>query len=188
MIGRMSAYRARGSFACFVLTAAALMLASPAHADRCDDLAAQLKTQIDGLKVGAGYAHIQGRYDSDSANPDGVVDTDLDGTNISPDRLNLSANYNRGPLAALLQTRFFLSRSFHGKANPDQRNNFGGYAVTDASLRYDTGRFGALSLSVQNLFDKFYIDYSSDTRLPTDNLSLFAGRGRTFTLGWDYRF
>ena len=147
-----------------------------------------VQTPIDGLKVGAGYAHIQGRYDSDSANPDGVVDTDLDGTNISPDRLNLSANYNRGPLAALLQTRFFLSRSFHGKANPDQRNNFGGYAVTDASLRYDTGRFGALSLSVQNLFDKFYIDYSSDTRLPTDNLSLFAGRGRTFTLGWDYRF
>ncbi|WP_395396522.1 hypothetical protein [Novosphingobium sp. BL-8A] len=39
-----------------------------------------------------------------------------------------------------------------------------------------------LRLSVQNLFDKFYIDYSSDTRLPTDNLAFFAGRRRTFTL------
>ncbi|QNO25712.1 TonB-dependent receptor [Sphingopyxis sp. OPL5] len=142
---------------------------------------------IDGLKLGVGYAHLQGRYDSDSANPDGIVDTDLDGTNISPDRLNLNASYNKGPLSALVQTQFFLSKSFHGKVNPDQRNNFGGYNLTDASIRYQTG-FGGLSLSVQNLFDKFYIDYSSDTRLPTDNLAFFAGRGRTFTLGWDYRF
>jgi iron complex outermembrane receptor protein len=41
---------------------------------------------------------------------------------------------------------------------------------------------------VQNLFDKFYIDYSSDTRLPTDDLAYFAGRGRSFTLSWDYGF
>lgn len=142
---------------------------------------------IDGLKLGVGYAHLQGKYDSDSANPDGIVDTDLDGTNISPDRLNLNASYNKGAVSALVQTQFFLSKSFHGKANPDPRNNFGGYAITDASLRYETG-IGGLSLSVQNLFDKFYIDYSSDTRLPTDNLAFFAGRGRTFTLGWDYRF
>ena len=142
---------------------------------------------VDGLKVGGGYAHPQGRYDSDSANPDGIVDTDLDGANISPDRLNLNASYNKGPLSALVQTQFFLAKTFHGKANPDQRNNFGGYNITDASIRYQTG-FGGLSLSVQNLFDKFYIDYSSDTRLPTDNLAFFAGRGRTFTLGWDYRF
>jgi iron complex outermembrane receptor protein len=142
---------------------------------------------VDGLKLGVGYAHLKGRYDSDSANPDSIVDTDLDGSNISPDRLNLNASYDGGPFSALVQTQFFLKRDFHGKANPDPRNDFGGYAITDASLRYQTG-FGGLSLSVQNLFDKFHIDYSSDTRLPTDNLAFFAGRGRTFTLGWDYRF
>lgn len=142
---------------------------------------------IEGLRLGLGYAHLEGRYDSDSANPDGIVDTDLDGTNISPDRVNLSANFNRGRIAALVQTQFYLSRTFHGKKEPDQRNNFGGYAVTDASLRYDTG-FGGVTLAVQNLFDKFYIDYSSDTRLPDDNFAFFAGRGRTFTLSWDYRF
>jgi len=144
-----------------------------------------VRLPIDGLRVAAGYAHLDGRYDS-SVVPDGVVDTDLDGTNISPDRLNLSASYAKGPLSALVQTQFFLSRSFQGRVR-DPRNDFGGYTVTDASVRYETG-IGALSLSVQNLFDKFYIDYSSDTRLPTDNLSYFAGRGRTFTLGWDYRF
>ena len=145
------------------------------------------ETPIDGLKLGIGYAHIDGRYDNDA---DGVVDTDLDGVNISPDRVNLSATYNRGPVSAIVQTQFFLSRTFHADAarpQPDQRNNFGGYNVTDASIRYQTG-FGGLRLSVQNLFDKFYIDYSSDTRLPTDNLAYFAGRGRTFTLSWDYNF
>jgi iron complex outermembrane receptor protein len=126
------------------------------------------ETPIEGLKLGIGYAHIEGRYDS---NADGAVDTDLDGVNISPDRVNLSATYVRGPVSA----------------PPDQRNNFGGYVVTDASIRYQTG-FGGIRLSVQNLFDKFYIDYSSDTRLPTDNLAYFAGRGRSFTLSWDYAF
>lgn len=151
-----------------------------------------VRLPIDGLRLNAGYAHIKGRFDSDASRgvPDDIVDTDLDGVNISPDRLNLSASYNKGPLSALVQTQFYLSRSFHadpGKPEPDQRNNFGGYNITDASIRYQTG-LGGLSLSVQNLFDKFYIDYSSDTRLPNDNLAFFAGRGRTFTLGWDYRF
>lgn len=151
-----------------------------------------VRLPINGLKLNAGYAHIKGLFDSDASRgaPDDIVDTDLDGVNISPDRLNLSASYDQGPISARVQTQFYLSRSFHakpGKPEPDQRNNFGGYNVTDASIRYQSG-FGGLSLSVQNLFDKFYIDYSSDTRLPTDNLAFFAGRGRTFTLGWDFRF
>ncbi|WP_420822481.1 TonB-dependent receptor [Sphingomonas naasensis] len=171
-----------------------LLIARP---DRIFDVQ-RLRTEIEGLeinlgvalpipgaRVSIGYAHLDGRYDSDTV-PDGKVDTDLDGTNISPDRLNLAASYVRGPLSARLQTQFFLSRKFDGP-KVDPRNDFGGYAITDATVRYETG-IGAISLSAQNLFDKFYIDYSSDTRLPTDNLSYFAGRGRTITLGWDYRF
>ncbi|WP_407036035.1 TonB-dependent receptor [Facivitalis istanbulensis] len=146
-----------------------------------------VKTPLDGLRVSTGYAHILGRYDSDTRAPDGIVDTDLDGSNISPDRLNLAADYVAGPLTARVQTQFYLARNFRGKANPDPRNNFAGYNVTDAFLRYQT-RFGGLTLSAQNVFDRFYIDYNSDTRLPNDNLAFFAGRGRTFTLGWDYRF
>lgn len=146
-----------------------------------------VQTPIDGLKLSTGYAHLKGRYDSDAANPDGVVDTDLDGTNISPDRVNVAASFVRGAVSARVQTQFFLARNFHGKANPDRRNNFGGYHVTDASLRYQT-QVGGISLSVQNLFDRYYVDYNSDSRLPTDNLAFFTGRGRTFTLGWDYRF
>lgn len=151
-----------------------------------------VQTPIDGLKFNLGYAHIKGRYDSDASRgvPDGIVDTDLDGVNISPDRLNLAAVYANGPLSARIQSQFYLSRSFHAnndKPQTDPHNDFGGYNVTDANVRYETG-FGGLSFSVQNLFDKQYIDYSSDTRLPNDNLSYFAGRGRTWTLGWDKKF
>lgn len=137
------------------------------------------------LRLSAGYARILGRYDSDTP-ADGVVDTDLDGTNISPDRVNFAAEYRHGPFSARLQTQFFLSRQFSGKAS-DPRNDFGGYSLVDGYVRYDTG-YGGLSLAVQNLLDEQYIDYNSDTRLPTDNFAFFAGRGRTFTLGWDYRF
>lgn len=142
-----------------------------------------VKLPIDGLRLSAGYAHLSGRFD---ANGDDVVDTDLDGANISPDRLNLAASFDRGPLSARLQTQFYLARSFQGPAR-DARNDFEGYALTDASIRYQTG-IGGISLAVQNLFDRQYISYASDTQRPTDNLFNFAGRGRSVTLGWDYRF
>lgn len=142
-----------------------------------------VQTPVDGLKISTGYAHLSGRYDSDG---DDIIDTDLDGANISPDRLNLAASYAKGPLSARIQTQLYLSRNFEGKVR-DPRNDFGGYALTDASVRYQTG-IGALTLSAQNLFDRQYISYASDTQRPTDNTFYFAGRGRSFTLGWDYRF
>ncbi len=113
------------------------------------------------------------------------MDIDLDGANISPDRLNVAARYVRGGWSGLVQTQKYISRDFRGD---DPRNSFGGYTLTDASLRWDTEKLGGFSLSAQNVFDKQYIGYNSDTQRPTDNLRYFAGRGRTWTLGWDTRF
>jgi iron complex outermembrane receptor protein len=138
---------------------------------------------IDGLRLSAGYAHILGRTDT---NGDDAVDTDLDGTNISPDRLNLAASFDRGRVSARLQTQVYFSRTFDGLVR-DPRNDFGGYTLTDAYLGYQVGP-GRIILSAQNIFNRQYIDYNSDVRLPTDNLSFFAGRGRTMTLAWDMRF
>jgi iron complex outermembrane receptor protein len=145
------------------------------------ELNLSVRTPLPGLSVTTGYAHLLGRTDSNS---DGKVDQDLDGANISPDRFNLAASYVAGPVSARVQTQFYLSRRYDGLA---RAFDFGGYNVTDASIRYQTG-FGALTLSAQNLFDAFYIDYYSDTVRPTDNAHYFAGRGRNFTLGWDLRF
>jgi iron complex outermembrane receptor protein len=138
-------------------------------------------TPLDGLEASAGYAHLNGKTDS---NGDGTVDIDLDGANISPDRLNLALSYAIGPFSARLQNQLYIKRDFFGG---DVRNNFRGYNLTGMSARYQLA-LGAVTLSVQNLFDKQYIDYNSDTTRPTDNLNFFAGRGRTVTLGWDYRF
>ncbi|KPF75753.1 TonB-dependent receptor [Blastomonas sp. AAP25] len=138
---------------------------------------------IDGLRLSAGYAHILGRSDT---NADDRVDTDLDGTNISPDRLNLAASFDLGRVSARVQTQVYFSRTFDGLVR-DPRNDFGGYTLTDAYLGYQVGP-GRIILSAQNIFNRQYIDYNSDVRLPTDNLSFFAGRGRNMTLAWDMRF
>ncbi|MEN3977242.1 TonB-dependent receptor [Emcibacter sp. SYSU 3D8] len=145
------------------------------------ELNVKAETPVPGLDVSIGYAHLTGRTDSDG---DGELDIDVDGANISPDRVNLTASYRSGRWRALVQGQWYLARGFEGG---DPRNQFEGYMLIDAAVRYETG-FGGVSLSIQNLLDKQYITYNSDTTRPTDNTRFFAGRGRTITLGWDYRF
>ena len=141
---------------------------------------------VDGLKLGTGYAHLSGRTDS---NKDDKVDIDLDGANISPDRVNLWASYNRGPVSARVQAGLYLDRKFDGAP---ANTAFSGYTLTDAVLRYDLPRLGGITLAASNLFDVDYVTYNSQsirsTVAATDNARFFTGRGRTVTLGWDYRF
>lgn len=141
---------------------------------------------LDGLKLGTGYAHLSGRTDS---NKDDKVDIDLDGANISPDRVNFWASYNSGPVSARVQAGLYLDRRFDGAP---ANTAFSGYTLTDAVLRYDLPRLGGITLAASNLFDVDYVTYNSQTirsTVPaTDNARFFTGRGRTFTLGWDYRF
>src|SRR5258706_6853545 len=46
------------SLVLLAMIAVAALVASPARADRCDDIAGQLKGQIDGLKVGITAANV----------------------------------------------------------------------------------------------------------------------------------
>jgi iron complex outermembrane receptor protein len=141
------------------------------------ELNASIATPIEGLRLGMGYAHLIGRVDTTG---DGVVNADLDGANIGPDRLNLSADWTIGPVALRLQSRTYFSRRFDGG---DPRNDFGGFHLLDGAVAVQT-RFGQINLSAQNLLNRQYIDFNSDTQRPTDNLRFFAGRGRSVTLGW----
>jgi len=140
-------------------------------------------TPVPGLRLGVGYAHLDGRVDS---NGDGRVDADLDGANIGPDRLNLSADWTMGPVSLRLQSRTHFAKLFRGPAR-DPRNDFAGYHLLDGAVSVATG-IGTFTLAGQNLLDRQYIDYNSDTQRPTDNLRFFAGRGRSVTLGWLGRF
>lgn len=139
------------------------------------------ETPLPGLDVSVGYSHLVGKTDNDG---DGVLEADLDGANISPDRLNLAADYSHGRFTARTQARFYLSRSFRGQVADSA---FEGYALLDAYIGYRTG-FGLVSLGIQNALDAYYLTYDSDTVRTFDNTRYFTGRGRTFTLSLQSEF
>lgn len=139
-------------------------------------------TLSDSLRLGGGYAHLDGRSDT---NGDGKVDQDLDGANISPDRLVLWAESDLTEALSLrVQAGRYFERTFDGQPAD---NDFEGYDLVDIIAVWRAG-FGDVSLGVQNLLDADYISYNSDTTRPTDNEAYFAGRGRTVTLGLTRRF
>jgi iron complex outermembrane recepter protein len=135
----------------------------------------------DWLTLGGSYSTLEGRTDS---NGDGSVDRDLNGANISPDRLLGYAEVTYGPVSARLQAQKFEARSFAGEV---PANGFDGYALADAIVTWRAPA-ADLSFGIQNLTDEQYITYFSDTQNPTDNLRYWAGRGRTIVLSAARRF
>ncbi|SEN03538.1 iron complex outermembrane recepter protein [Sphingomonas gellani] len=140
-----------------------------------------VRTPLPGLKVGTGFSHVDGRTDT---NADGTMDADLDGANISPDRLNLNLDYSRGRFSARVQGRYYLSRHFQGQPIA---NDFAGYRLFDTYVAYELP-VGRVMLSVQNLGNTDYVTYYSETQGPTDNARFYTGRGRNFTLSWQAGF
>lgn len=150
------------------------------------------RTEIEGVEVtaryditpdhriGGAYSRLEGQTDTDG---DDVVDTDMDGANIAPDRLLLWGEVDHGDLSLRLQAQHMFERTF----NDGGPNDFEGYTLLDA-VGVWRAPFGDVSLGVQNLLDEQYVSYFSDTQAPTDNGRFFAGRGRTLTLGVTRRF
>lgn len=135
-----------------------------------------------GSKVGLAYAAADGSY---ASIPGGRPDTDLQGINIAPDRLNAHWEQSWSEnLATRLQASQNHSRSF---ANAAGRRiaRFNGYTTLDLQLRY-TLPVGTLSAGVENLTNRQYITYYSQTTPSNDDYA--AGRGRNLSLGWSYRF
>jgi iron complex outermembrane receptor protein len=130
----------------------------------------------DWLALGGSYADLEGRTDG---NGDGTLDRDLNGVNISPDRLLLFAEATLGDWGLRVQHQSFYDRSFEGEV---AANSFRGYSLADAVITWRP-EIATFSLGVQNLLDEQYITYHSDVNAPTDNLAFYAGRGRTLTLG-----
>lgn len=146
------------------------------------ELAGELDLTDDhGLRVS--YARNRGKSDTTG---DGRVDTELTGLNIAPDRLTLgwSASWS-DELSTHLQASHFFNRDFNDQDDPDLRR-FDGYTLVDASLGYRLP-VGQLSFGVENLTDEQYITYYSQTARPGDD-QYFAGRGRTFTVGYQLDF
>ena len=136
-----------------------------------------------GLRTGLAYSQLEGRYDS---NGDGAIDKDLDGRNIAPDRVNL---YVEGGLTNNLfgrvQYSILLDRDFQGGL---PEHDFEGYELLDALATYRHHSWGEFTVGVENLLDKEYITYFSQTLTYTNDSTYFAGRGRTYNLRWEKAF
>ena len=136
-----------------------------------------------GIRIGAAFAALEGRYDSDG---DDVVDRDLDGRNIAPDRLNVYAEAPiAGGFSARLQASRLFDRQFEGGA---PRFDFDGYTLIDAIITYDAASAGRFTLGIANLLDEQYINYTSQTANFITDRNYSSGRGRAFTLRWQGSF
>lgn len=146
------------------------------------ELAASYRFQS-GAAVGINYSELEGEFDSDG---DGSVDKDLDGRNISPDRLNA---YIEAPLGAgwhgRLQYSKLFDREFDGGL---PQHDFDGYSLVDALIAYRHAQLGTFTLGVHNLFNKQYLTYYSQTVTFVNDDTFVAGRGRTVSLGWKLTF
>ncbi|KHK89944.1 TonB-dependent receptor [Novosphingobium malaysiense] len=145
------------------------------------ELSLATRTPVPGLDLSIGFSHLTGRTDDDG---DGILEADLDGANISPDRVNLAADFESGRFSARTQARFYLKRAFDGQP---AEASFSGYTVLDVYLGYRTD-FGLVSLGIQNALDEYYLTYDSDTVRTFDDNRYFAGRGRTLTLSLQSEF
>lgn len=128
--------------------------------------------------LGLSYARSQGQYDS---NNDGQTDKDLGGVNMAPERLNL---YWLAQWPRQFSSRLQLSRLFDISYNDG--SHFDGYQTMDASVSYQHHNLGTWTLGAENLLDKQYITYYSQTTPAVG--SYFAGMGRTLSLSWQYGF
>ncbi len=155
------------------------------------------KTQIQGVDLtgsfdvtedvtaGFTYAWIKGQRDSTK---DGNVDTDLGGVNIAPNRLNLFTEVDVGRgWSGRVQVSHFFDRDFEGQGitckNGD--NDFSGYTLVDLFIGKDIG-YGQISRGIENLLDKQYIPYFSQTDHRPD--TFFAGAGRMMTVFYQHEF
>ncbi len=144
------------------------------------EISASWDTPVEGLRLSGAYAMLNGRTDTDG---DEVIDADLDGANISPDRFNAAVDYETGPLAFRVQSRFYLEREF----DFSPAVAFDGYVLADAFIRY-AASFGDITLSAANVFDNQYVTYNSQTVQPASDTRFFAGRGRVLSLAIERRF
>ncbi|MDL0432739.1 TonB-dependent receptor [Marinobacter sp. TBZ242] len=149
------------------------------------------KTEIKGVEITAdadmneahnlafSYTYASGKSDTDG---DGGVDKKLTGINIAPEtfRLSWSAAWTQA-LSSHLQFSQFLDRDIEG-----DDKDFDGYALLDGSMAYQT-RAGKFSLGVENLLDRDYFTYYSQSARVSDQY-YFQGRGRTVTLGYQLDF
>jgi iron complex outermembrane receptor protein len=134
---------------------------------------------IDNWKFTALYSHTEGE-----TSVAGGPTVELGVNNISPDRLTGAVQWDFLPNgSAVLGATSYIGRDINeGRAGEEHTH---GYTIYDLTVSYDTERWGAFSLGVENLTDKFY--FLSFSQIDFFR-NYFAGRGRTVSLNYRIDF
>ncbi len=135
--------------------------------------------------VGGYFAVLEGKSDRDG---DGTVDARLPGANISAPKLGLYWDKTwTDTFSTRIQSLMLLPRD-----DPDgiAAGDFGGYTLFDLLATWRVVEGQTLSLGVENVLDKDYISYYSQTLTGSSATAAnyFAGRGRTVTLRYAFSF
>lgn len=138
---------------------------------------------IDNWKFTALYSHTEGKT-APASNPNGPLSIEMGVTNISPDKLTGAVQWDFLPNGSvILGASSYLGRDINvGRAGEEHTH---GYTIYDLTVNYDTERWGAFSLGVENLTDKFY--FMSFSQIDFFR-NYFAGRGRTLSLTYKLDF
>ena len=152
------------------------------EATEIEGIEGNVALQLTGdARLGVAWATADGRYDSDQ---DNRLDSDLPGVTISPDRVTAfwEQEWSQG-LATRLQASHARDREFEANGAPS--GGFEGFTTVDLLANVDLP-VGALALGIENVFDRQYITYFSQTTPANDDY--VAGRGRVFSASWTHRF
>jgi iron complex outermembrane receptor protein len=134
-------------------------------------------------KFNALYAHTNGKTTA-AGNPNGPLNITMGVTNISPDKINASVEWRFLPnAAAILGGTSYVGRDINEGTSAEEHTH--GYTLYDLTVNYDTEKYGAFMVGVENLTDKFY--FLSFSQIDFFR-NYFAGRGRTVSLTYRYDF
>lgn len=132
--------------------------------------------------LGLIYSHTRSLFDS---NNDNRVDSDLSAMEAPPDRLLIHWTQRWSEhWSSRLQLDHDFSRSFYTQGN--KTGEFDGYTLADISINYHIAQSN-FSLGITNLTDRHYISYLAQTDMQRND-RYYAGRGRSFLLGYRQRF
>jgi iron complex outermembrane receptor protein len=134
------------------------------------------------------YARADGKTAASQGAP---LDLDLGARSQGPTKAVLGANWAAAPKT---QLRVQATRLFDRDINLGRvvgtsklEEHFKGYTLADASLGYDS-QYGRFGVAVENLFDRQYVGYYSQSAAALDAGNSYAGRGRTLALNWSRLF
>jgi len=143
---------------------------------------------VKGLALFGTYATTDGKTAATQGAP---LDLDLGARSQGPDKAVLGTNWSFMPKAQLrLQATHLRDRDINigrrvGTSNLEE--HFKGYTLVDAATTFDT-RYGRVGVSIENLFDKQYVGYYSQSAAKEDPAATYAGRGRTLAVSWSQTF